>query len=134
VHEAALDLVQLDEVLPLVLGRPGGHCVDEVALVPEVWVAPARLPENAQLADELHLEARLLEKLALQGLFDGLARLDAASRDYPGVIGLLDDVEDEQFVRPRDRMLTGDVSDDSAPDDQLDWARIFALWARLAAW
>jgi hypothetical protein len=108
--------------------------VDEVALVPEVWVAPARLPENAQLADELHIEARLLEELALQGFLDGLARLDATAGDYPGVVGLLDDVEDEQFIRTCDRMLTGDVGDDSGPDDQCASPRIFALWARLAAW
>jgi hypothetical protein len=31
-------------------------------------------------------------------------------------------------------MLPRDVGDDAGTDDQCDWPRIFALWARLAAW
>jgi hypothetical protein len=94
--------------------------VDEVALVPEVRIPAARLPENAELADELYLEPRFLQELALHRVLDGLTRLDTAARDDTGVIGLLDGVEDEQLIGPGGRMLTGDVGDYSGPDDQLD--------------
>jgi hypothetical protein len=105
-----------------------------MALVPEVRVAAARLSENAELSDELHVETRFLEELTLQRVLDGLAGLDTASRHNSRVVGLVYGVEDEQLVGPGDRVLPCDVGDDSGPDDQLDWARIFALWARLAAW
>jgi len=133
-HETAFDLVLLDEVLPFVLGRACGNRVDEVALVPKIRVSPAGLPDDAELPDELHLKARLLEELALQCVLDGLGLLDPASRHDLGVFGLVDDVEDEELVGPGFRVFPGDVDDDSRTDDQCGWPRIFALWARLAAW
>jgi hypothetical protein len=105
-----------------------------MAFVLEIRVTAARLPENTEFPDELDLEPRFLQELALHCVIDSLAGLDPATRDDPGVVGLVDGVEDEQLVGPGDRMLTRDVGDDSGPDDQFDWARIFALWARLAAW
>src|SRR5438552_18276150 len=98
-HETALDLVRLDEVLPHVLGRPRGHGLDEMALVPEVRVTAARLQENAELADERDLEASLLEELALRRVLDGLVGLDSASRHHSRIVGLFNSVEDEQLVR-----------------------------------
>jgi hypothetical protein len=86
--------------------------------VPEVRIAAARLPEDAEFSDEFHVEARLLEKLALHRVLDGFARLDATSGNYPGVIRFADGVEDEQLVGSGGRMLTGDVGDYSGPDDQ----------------
>ena len=91
-------------------------------LVPKVRIASARLLENAELADELHVETRLLEQLALHRVLDCLARLDAAAGHDSGVVRLLDGVEDEKLVGPGDRMLPGDVDDDSGPDDQCDFA------------
>ena len=133
-HEAALDLVRLDEVLPLVFGPLYRPRLDEMALVPEVRVAASGLLENAQLADQLDLEPCLLEELAPHRLRGGLAGLDAASGNDSGVLGLVDSVEDEQLVGPGGRVLARDVDDDSWSDDQLFCALILALWARLASW
>jgi hypothetical protein len=166
-HKTALDLVLLDEVLPLVLGRLRGHRLNEMAFVAEIRISATRLPENTELPHELHVEPRLFEELALHGVLDGLAGLDAAARHDSGVVGLVDGIEDEQLVGPGDRMLAGDVNDDSRADrqrcrlrfrrvgllisdgragnprvltpapqaaPQTAWPRIFALWARLAAW
>jgi hypothetical protein len=105
-----------------------------MALMPEIRITAARLREDTELPDELYFEPRLLEELALHRVLDRLSGLDSTTGHDSGVGGLVDGVEDEQLVGPGDRLLTRDVGDDSGPDDQLDWARIFALWARLAAW
>jgi hypothetical protein len=89
-----------------------------VALVLEIGISPARLSEHAELPNELHAEPRLLEELSLHGVLDGLRGLDASSRHDSGVLGLLDDVEDEELVGSGFRMFPGDVDDDSGPDDQ----------------
>ena len=65
---------------------------------------------------------------------DRLARLDSAAGHDAGELGLVRNVEDKELVCPRHRVLAGDVDDDARPAGQLDWARILALWARLAAW
>lgn len=117
-HKTALDLVLLDEVLPFVLGRPRGHRLNEMTFVAEIGISAARLPENTELPHELHVEPRLFDELALHGVLDGLARLDAASRHDAGVIRLVDGVEDEQLVGPGDRLLASDVDDDAGADRQ----------------
>jgi hypothetical protein len=101
--------------------------VHEVALVPEGRIAPARLPEDAELADDLDPEPGLLEELALRRLLDGLPGLDAAAGDDSRIVRFVDGVEDEQLVGSGGRVLARDVDDDSRPDVQCDWPRIFAL-------
>jgi hypothetical protein len=101
--------------------------VHEVALVPEGRIAPARLPEDAELADDLDPEPGLLEELTLRRVLDGFTGLDSASGHHPRIVGLVDGVEDEQLVGSGGRVLARDVDDDSRPDVQFGWARIFAL-------
>jgi len=94
--------------------------VDEVALVPEVGIAPSRLFEHPELPHEAYLETRLLSHLADQGVFDRLTGLDASAGHDSRVVGLVEGVDDEQLVGTGCRMLARDVGDDSRPDDQLD--------------
>ena len=76
----------------------------------------------------------LLARLAHRRILDGLAFVDAAARHDGCELGLVGNVEDEELVGARLRVLTRDVDDDVRPSGQLRCARIFALWARLAAW
>jgi hypothetical protein len=105
-----------------------------MAFVQEIGVAETRLLEEAELSDQSDFEPGLLEDLAESCVLDALAGLDPAAGHDAGELGLVDGVEDEQLVGPGSRMLPGDVDDDPRAAGQLDWARIFALYARLAAW
>ena len=105
-----------------------------MALVKEAGIAQTRLLEEADISDHSDLEPRLFDDLAESCFLDAFAGLDSAAGHHAGELGLVDGVEDEHLVGPRRRMLTGDVDDDPRSAGQLDWARIFALWARLAAW
>ena len=129
-----LDLVLGDEVLPFVAGWTIGHGLDEMALVKQAGIAQTRLLDEAELSDQLDFEPSLLADLASCGVLNCLAGLDSATGHDAGELGRVDSIEDEQLVGSGRRMLTGDVNDYPRAAGQLDWARIFALWARLAAW
>ena len=124
----------LDEVLPFVLGRARRHRLDEMASVHEGRIPQPGCSSTPSSRTSLHVDPRLLERLSHRRCPRSSRPARCRRRDDAGVVRLVDGVEDEQLVCPGDRMLPGDVDDDSRPDDQCASPRIFALWARFAAW
>ena len=101
---------------------------------PELDVVADRIVADADDADELRLDPGLLHDLPDRGLLDRLALLDPAARDDRAELGRVREIEDEQLVEPRLRMLAGDVRGDGRTRSQDCWARIFALCARFFSW
>ena len=89
---------------------------------------------HSERPQDLDVDPGFLSRFAHRCILDGLASVDAAARHDGCELGLAGNVEDEEFVCTRLRVLTGDIDDDVRPNGQLCCARIFALWARLAAW
>jgi hypothetical protein len=86
-----------------------------------------RVLSDTEPSNELDVDPGLLLDLADRRLLDGLARLDAASGDDRRELGLVGDVEDEQLVGARLRVLPRDVSRDGRPRPQVFSALSLAL-------
>ncbi len=117
-HPAAENRPVVTHVLPSLREKPGRLDLDIVAL---------RVLCHADLANELDVDSRLLHHLADRGLSDGLTRLDPAARHDRAVLRHPGDVEDEQLVETRLRVLARYVGGDRRAGSQLFWARILAL-------
>jgi hypothetical protein len=74
---------------------------------------------EADHAYELDFDPRLLHDLADRGVLDGLALLKPSARDDCAELGIAWEVEDEQLVGPRLRVLARDVRRDWRPRPQL---------------
>ena len=93
----------------------------------ELDIVPDRVLADPDDAHELRVDPGLLHHLANRGLRHGLALLDAAAGHDCGELGFVGEVEDEQLVEPRFRVLARDVGGDRRARSQLFWARILAL-------
>ena len=100
----------------------------------ELDVVADRILADADNSDELDLDPGLLHHLADRGLLDRLAFLDPAARDDRAELRVPREVEDEQLVEPRLRVLARYVGGDRRAGSQVFWARILALWARFFSW
>jgi hypothetical protein len=96
----------------------------------DLHVVAGRLFRDAQLTDEHDVDVSFLFDLPDRGLGDRLAFLDSTSGDDGRVLRQPGDVEDEQLVGARLRVLAGDVGGDRRAGSQVFWARILALYAR----
>ena len=130
-HPTAVEDVAVDLVIPGGGRRARRRRLEEVVLVPHAGNAPARLRLSAELAYDLHLEPGLLAQLANGSLGGGLSRLQPPAGHDRGERRLVGQVEDEQLVGARQRLLARDVDDDSRPSVQ---RACFALYARFFAW
>jgi hypothetical protein len=92
-----------------------------------VDIVAERVLRHAEVADEAHVDSRLFLHLADRGLLDALSVLDAAAGHDGGELGIARDVEDEQLVGTRLRMLARDVRRDRRPRPQVRSALILAL-------
>jgi len=110
-HPPAPEHVVLDLVVPL--GRRGARRggLEEVVLARAEHAPPRRLPDP-ELPHDLDVEAGLLEQHADGRFSRRLVRLERPARDDRGERRLVGEVEDEQLVGARQRLLPSDVDDD----------------------
>jgi hypothetical protein len=93
----------------------------------DLHIVAGRGFRDANLPDEHDVDARFLPDLADRGLGDRLAFLDPTPGYHRRVLRQSWDVEDEQLVGARLRVLARDVGGDRRAGSQLFWARILAL-------
>jgi hypothetical protein len=88
---------------------------------------------DPEQANELRFDAGLLPRFSYACVLDRLSIVDPATGGDRRELRLVGGVVDEKLFDSGGGMLPSDVDDDVWSDDQLP-ARIFALWARFAAW